>query len=265
MANTLPENNLSEADRLRKERVLKIVADVAHQLVTPLAIMRARAAALPKAEEADPIVREVDHLARLIGQLSAYARAESLTLHPESHFNLGFLAREVVAEQAPLAFASGRSVSCVGGDLDIWVHGDFNSAFEALSNLVHNAIHHTLENTMVTVRVREDAVVEVQDCGRGVPESERELIFERFRQGSAATPGGAGIGLAVVRDIMRAHGGAVTCEPRPGGGSVFSLHFRPDTEAHDQHLSTEQAMLASALTNGRSEIAKTAEHSSLSG
>jgi two-component system, OmpR family, sensor kinase len=210
----------------QREEVLKVVADIAHQLAAPLTILMKRASSMPDEDESNKLKRQINHMTRLVSQIAVYARAGTLTLQPDMRFDLRDLVREVVEDQASFAAAVGKKLTCVDGGKKVEVIGDFNSAVEALSNVVNNAISHTQPGTMVTVSVQPDYTVAVLDRGAGVPESERELIFERLRQGRRPTEGGAGIGLAIVKDVMKAHGGTVSCSERAGGGSVFSLTFR---------------------------------------
>jgi signal transduction histidine kinase len=210
----------------QREEVLKVVADIAHQLATPLTILMKRASSMPDEAESQNLKRQLNHMTRLVSQIAAYARAGTLTLQPDMRFDLRDLVREVVEDQAPFAAAMGKKLTCVDGGKTVEVIGDFNSAVEALSNVVNNAISHTQPGTMVTVSVQSDFTVVVLDRGLGVPEAERELIFERLRQGRRPTEGGAGIGLAIVKDVRKAHRGTVSCHERAGGGSMFSLTFK---------------------------------------
>jgi signal transduction histidine kinase len=210
----------------QREEVLKVVADIAHQLATPLTILMKRASTMPDEEESHNLKRQLIHMTRLVSQIAAYARAGTLTLQPDMRFDLRDLVREVAEDQGAFAAAMGKKLSCVDGGKTVEVIGDFHSAVEALSNLVNNAISHTQPGTMVTVSVQPNYTIVVLDRGPGVPEAERELIFERLRQGRRPTEGGAGIGLAIVKDVMKAHRGTVSCDDRAGGGSMFSLTFR---------------------------------------
>jgi two-component system OmpR family sensor kinase len=100
---------------------------------------------------------------------------------------------------------------------------------QVVDNLLTNARVHTAAGTPVHVRVTaedERAVLEVSDEGPGVPAEEADRIFERFYrtdQSRARSQGGVGLGLAIVRSVVEAHGGAVAYRPRPGGGSVFRV------------------------------------------
>ena len=106
------------------------------------------------------------------------------------------------------------------------VQGDERLLRRALRNLLENARRYGGSEVELTLRRTTGAVeLSVCDRGPGVPEAYRERIFEAFFRlpGHAEREGGVGLGLALVRQIALAHGGSVTCEPRPGGGSCFHL------------------------------------------
>jgi len=107
------------------------------------------------------------------------------------------------------------------------VLGDRPRLAQILENLITNALKFTPAGGEVTVRVAPDedqAIIEVQDTGRGIPAAELAHVFERFWRGSDTTDtGGRGIGLAVVDELVRAHGGQITASSEPGQGSVFTV------------------------------------------
>ena len=107
------------------------------------------------------------------------------------------------------------------------VKGNAYAIADAMRNLVENAVAHSPPGSEVTVAVHNDGRISVDDRGPGVAEPDRERIFERFWRGSRAHPHGAGLGLAIVAEIMKAHGGAVTVGDAPEGGAVFTLVFPP--------------------------------------
>ena len=91
-----------------------------------------------------------------------------------------------------------------------------------------NALH-SPANGEVTVTVHGDGRVSIADRGSGVPLQDREHIFDRFWRGKGPKNEGAGLGLAIVREIMKAHGGSVTVADNPGGGALFTLAFPAPT------------------------------------
>ena len=97
-----------------------------------------------------------------------------------------------------------------------------------IANLVDNALRYTPPGGSVEVRVGPDgdqARVEVADSGPGIPEEERERVFDRFYRGRQAPGGGSGLGLAIVRQVVTLHGGSITLGKSPSGGLLVSARF----------------------------------------
>jgi signal transduction histidine kinase len=105
------------------------------------------------------------------------------------------------------------------------VKGNGHELADAIRNLVENAIVHSPPWTEVLVRVDPDGRVSVADRGPGIPLADRKRIFERFWRGKGVQFQGAGLGLAIVEEIMKRHGGTVSVENRPQGGAIFTLRF----------------------------------------
>lgn len=102
----------------------------------------------------------------------------------------------------------------------MWVRGNALAIADALRNLVENAVSHSPPHTEVTVSVQQDGSVDVADHGPGVPRADRDHIFERFWRGKGTQTHGAGLGLAIVDEIMKAHHGAIEVENNPRGGAL---------------------------------------------
>jgi signal transduction histidine kinase len=96
----------------------------------------------------------------------------------------------------------------------------------AVFNLAENAIKFTAKETLVDVEVGDDGSVRVRDCGPGVTEAERELIFQRFWRRDRQRSDGAGLGLSIVRGVADDHAATVAVDNLPGGGAEFTLRFR---------------------------------------
>ena len=94
---------------------------------------------------------------------------------------------------------------------------------EAIRNLVDNALRHTPPGRTVSVSVRPGATIEVRDRGPGVPLELREEVFEPFWSAACKSQGGAGLGLAIVREALQLHGGSVEIADAAGGGAIFRL------------------------------------------
>ena len=208
-------------DRLARAYVAerRLTADAAHELRTPLAVLSLR---LQKARlgEADwpAIERDVTRLGRLVGQLMDLARRESPARGDvtPAELNLSRIVRQAAAQVLPLAEEAGRLLEVDAPD-EVRVPGRADDLRDMMVNLLDNALVHGAGTISVAVRPHgERVVVEVSDEGPGVPEPLREEVFDRFRKGRAASPG-AGLGLAIVRQVARDHGGDVRFLPVPGG------------------------------------------------
>ena len=105
------------------------------------------------------------------------------------------------------------------------MNGNAHALEDALRNLVENAVLHTPYGTEVTVTVDCTGRIEVADHGNGVPSKDRENVFKRFWRSPGQRNEGAGLGLAIVSETMRAHRGSVSVADNPGGGAVFTLSF----------------------------------------
>ncbi|CUW41212.1 Putative regulator two-component hybrid sensor and regulator [Magnetospirillum sp. XM-1] len=199
-------------------------ADAAHELRTPLAVLRAHIETLPDPAIRDALSRDVDSMTRLVSQLLAVARAEALTIAMDEQADLNAIAVDVCTFLAPMALRQRRLVEVIEDPAGCRVIANGEAVFNALRNLVENALTHTPPDTTVTVRVEGPATLRVEDRGPGIPPELRERIFQRFWR-AERRKSGSGLGLSIVREIMQAHGGRVEVGEHPGGGAVFSLVF----------------------------------------
>jgi signal transduction histidine kinase len=133
----------------------------------------------------------------------------------------------LIATMAPWSLARKRSIALHAGPQPVVVKGNLYAIGDAIRNLVENAVAHAPAGSEVTISVCANATVSVADRGPGVPAAHRAHLFERFWRGSGGESQGAGLGLAIVMEIMRAHQGTVTFGDNPGGGTVFTLRFLP--------------------------------------
>jgi two-component system sensor histidine kinase TctE len=214
----------------------RLTADAAHELRTPLAVLslrlqRARDGAVDWAG----IENDLATLKRIIGQLMDLARKESAAHSlemAETRINLARIAREAAAQLLPLAEQAGRTLELVAPKrLEILGHAD--DLRDMLINLLDNALEHG-EGT-ITLSLRLDgngtgaqAIIEVRDEGPGPPAALKEAAFDRFHKGSASTRG-AGLGLAIVRQVARNHGGDAGFLPGAGGRVRVSLPLKDVT------------------------------------
>jgi two-component system sensor histidine kinase TctE len=213
----------------------RFLSNAAHQLRTPLTALQINLELLLRRELSFDVRHELEamhgataRVTRLANQLLVLAKTEAATdlARPKHPVNLQSLAAAAVQEWVPRAIA--REVD-LGFDLaDAWVVGDAVLLTEALNNLIDNAIRYTPPGGAATVRcgVRlAEPYLSVEDSGPGIPDWARERVFERFFR-LQGTPGeGAGLGLAIVRDVAEQHGARVAIEGLSGSGTRVTLTF----------------------------------------
>ena len=203
----------------------EFTADAAHELRTPLAILRSRVDALADRGVSKALHQDIDRMTRIVGQLLDIAELETYSIDPQETADLRAICAEVAEFAAPLALAQGKSIALSGTEAPLWVNGNPEMLSRAIRNLVENAINYSPPGSTVEIVVEESGMVRVLDEGPGIADDERELIFQRFWRRDRRRAGSAGLGLSIVQRIAEAHAAIVSVENRPMGGANFSLRF----------------------------------------
>ncbi|HTJ22138.1 MAG TPA: ATP-binding protein [Gemmatimonadaceae bacterium] len=208
-----------------------VLASVSHDLRTPLTTIKALASEIAAGgdDRAATIEEEADRLNAFVTQMLDLSRIETgtaaLQVQPnEAEDLLGAVAQQVAGGLADHELRI--AVEPVDGLL--FGRFDFTQTLRSLTNLIENAAKYSPPGAPIDLRASRDGpwlAFTVADRGPGIPEAERERIFEPFYRRASVAPdaGGAGLGLSIARGIAEAQGGSVTVSAREGGGSVFAL------------------------------------------
>lgn len=232
--------DVTELKRLEQMRQ-QFIANVSHELKTPLASIKAYAETLLGGARNDPehcerflqrIDEQAARLHALIQDMLSLARIEA----GQAALQMGAVSaarivRRALADYEPQAVSAELVLDNQATDDDLKVRADEEALRQILSNLVDNAVKYTPPGGRVTVRCRRDgaaAVIEVVDTGPGIAAEHHERLFERFYRVDRARSrelGGTGLGLSIVKHLCQTMGGSVSVESAPGKGSTFAVRL----------------------------------------
>ncbi len=237
-------------DRMKDE----FISTVSHELRTPLTSLRAALGLMAGGafdtrpekvrQMLDIAIGNTDRLVRLVNDILDLERISSGKTEPHSiSCAVDDLFRRATALQQTAAMRANVRFSIEANDVKVWADPD--RLLQTLTNLVSNAIKFSPQSAELPSEVRltarylteGEALIEVQDHGRGIPPDKLEQIFERFKQVDASdsrAKGGTGLGLAICRSIVTQHGGHIWATSAPGEGAIF--HFTIPTKPRG-HLS----------------------------
>lgn len=215
----------------------EFTADAAHELKTPLAVMRAQIDAMPRGPQVDALRGDVEAMSRLVAQLLRLAEADQLAVPPGAACDMVEVARDVTAALGPLALARRRSLALDDPGHPVVVHGLAGPLSQAVRNLVENALKHAPEGSTVSLVVDASCRLAVEDRGPGIAAADLPHIFKRFWRRDRNAGDGAGLGLAIAAKIVEAHGGTLVVEAPPAGGARFVMALAPAATPHEQERS----------------------------
>lgn len=235
----LDENEAAFAQRDATEETLRrFLADASHELRTPLTSIRGYAELFRRGASKRPgdltkamraIEDEAARMGILVEDLLLFARLDDGRPLEQAPVALDDLAEAAV--DAARVIEPDRTFSFEVSERPLLVSGDRDRLRQALDNLLTNIREHTPAGSpayLSLTAVDDEVVLTVEDAGPGVPDSERERIFDRFFRPDTPDgrePGGAGLGLAIVRSIVAAHGGEVSVRPARPHGSIFEIRL----------------------------------------
>lgn len=204
----------------------RFFANAAHELKTPIALLRGQLEA--QGDRIPPeTLDDVDSLGRTVNQLlhvAEVAGGRALKKHPVS---LDEVTRQVSSFLSWRAQKAEVSLQIVRESPDLQVMADAGELFVLLKNLVENAVDHSPSGGTVRISLGAERIG-VEDQGKGVPESQRSQVFERFWRAADNARPGSGLGLAICMEVARAHGWHLVCTRSEMGGALFELRFQAD-------------------------------------
>ena len=224
-------SELERSDQLRRN----LTADVAHELRTPLHIIQGNLEGLldgvyqPTEEQIDLLLDETRQLTRLVEDLRTLTLAEAGQLSLEREpVDVADLLSDVTTSFSGQAEDAGVAlkVDVVPHSAALVVSGDAGRLDQVLSNLVDNALRHTLRGGEVVLHAEsaeKGVCLRVSDTGSGISSEDLPNIFDRFWRGDSTRHGSTGLGLAIARQLVQAHGGTISVESQLGKGTTFSI------------------------------------------
>jgi len=227
-------DHLQQSERLRRD----MTADLAHELRTPLAVMRGNLEAMVDgvypldAEHIKPAVDQVNLLARLIEDLRTLAMAEAgqLRLVKRPTDLSALISNTLTSFEAPASSQQITLRSDIASDL-LSIEIDPDRIQQTLAILISNALHHTPANGSITIEACHETdrvLIEVTDSGAGIPPEDLPHVFERFYRADKSRSresGGSGLGLAIAKSIVEAHGGTIGVQSELGKGTTMIIQL----------------------------------------
>jgi two-component system OmpR family sensor kinase len=222
-----------------EEKLRRFVADASHELRTPLTSIRGfaelhRQGAVPDGEKTRELIGRIEkesmRMGYLVEDLLMLARMDQSRELVMTDVDLSHLVTEAVSSALAAGPAHPITLDIAH---DVHTQGDADKIYQVVTNLLANARAHTPEGTQIHVATysnEDGSYVIVADNGPGLSLEDQERIFERFYRVDSSrqrnSREGSGLGLSIVDEVMKAHGGSVSVASEPGNGATFTLHFK---------------------------------------
>ncbi len=220
------------AEALEREEALRkrLTSNIAHELRTPLSIMKANAEAVldgvieDRARGLDNIRAEIEKLIRLVEGIEDITKAEAGFFAKKNYasINLEDFISTIAQKMAPLARVKNMDID-INGPKDIIIDSDPDKLERIVQNVLSNAIDHT-EKGKISVNFGAGEImffIAIKDTGAGIEDNKLGLIFKRFHHGAGSS--GLGLGLAIVRELLEVMGGRIDVQSKAGEGSTFTI------------------------------------------
>jgi two-component system sensor histidine kinase QseC len=209
--------------RVQKE----FLATAAHELKTPLALMRGQVE-LDGSPGAAALLKDIDHMARQVHQLLHLAEVSEVQNYSVEMLDVMKIAAAAVDQLARLSQAREVTVGMEGPGRRVMLSADPGALTVLIRNLVENAVHHSTPGAIVRVRV-DELGIRVRDHGRGIDPADMPMLFKRFWRGAHRRDEGAGLGLSICGEIAQFHNWALMAR-NAESGAEFTLLFDPQAQ-----------------------------------
>lgn len=215
-------------DRLEEgfERQQRFLGDAAHELKTPLALLRAH---VEMGDDATALLLDIDHMSRQVQQLLMLAEVSEPRSYVQEPIKAVTVVNDVIAFLSPLA-SQHEICLAAGGSMDHPIQGDRSALFVLLKNLVENAINAAPAGSSILLSMN-NGEISVRDWGPGIPPEYQSRLFERFWRVPGSRYGGAGLGLSICQEIALAHGWQLAVR-NANPGAEFILGFAIGRSVH---------------------------------
>lgn len=194
----------------------EFLATAAHELKTPLALVRAQIELSPQSAQRDVLLGDVEHMSRQVQQLLHLAEASEVQNYRPTAVDMHEVVSQAASFLQRMADAAGVRFELPEQSMSVCWMADRGALFTLVKNLLENAIQHTPAGTVVRAEVDATSLV-IRDWGPGVPPDQMSIIFARFWRGPHRRDQGAGLGLAICQEIAQAHGWTLTASPAQPG------------------------------------------------
>lgn len=205
----------------------EMTENLAHELRTPLAVLKANIEQLGRDKQSTKILRDVDAMIKLVNQMLDMTRLEYADMIEMHEVDLSEILSQVCQDLWPLFLKDHRELRVSGIATPVLVRGNKDLIYRAIRNVLDNAREHSPPKTPVDVSI-EGYVIKVRDYGPTIPADRRAKIFGRLHRlgEKAGAKSGAGLGLSIVSKTMEVHRGRALLEPAPVEGNIFLLDFK---------------------------------------
>jgi len=215
---------------VRLEKSIKeqqeLTENVAHELRTPLSILKTHVDLLEKNEQTLKITDDIDDIIKMMNQMLDATRLDYADTIKMGKVDLAEVLSQACQDFFPLFIRAQKKLLVKGTNSPTYIQGDKDLIYRAICNLLDNALEYSPSKTPIEASL-EDYTIRIKDYGKKIPEGRRKAIFERFRKDSSPTvqKSGAGLGLSIVKKTAELHGGFADLEVTKDKGNTFRMVF----------------------------------------